>query len=232
MAALLILLLSINSLNVFGQGSNEGILRMTFKPFPYRPYEGDYASYSRLGDVELYVINIFTPDIIETYVKSNRRSIEMFGEPGKMGVMLIDSKSGTAGTNQARYFLSDESRRSILDFFDGSANLTVEVHDPRPPYVDVPLPAGKYYLSYSLYFPRAKLEGFNYVCPNYVSKTLNTEVSIQWGPPSVVIYPGQIANIEFAPTRNIGTWEGEFDWKQSPTFWHYVSYLTWSGAVY
>jgi hypothetical protein len=230
------LILFFSSLSLHSQISEikgEGIIRITFRDWPYFPVEGDWPSMDVLGDIQQYVINVYSEDFIRSKFRAYESLIKSGIRP-EVVVSTISPNLGEITTNEARILFTPETHESAINYFIKGGGLRFIITSPRPPYFDVPVPPGKYFLAYAVGFPRTRIDMFRSVCPLYSDKSSAVDVSKRWGPPSIYVAKNQIATIEFAPSPNCwGKLEmGDFEWERTTIFWTYIDFLNWAGEIF
>lgn len=234
---LLFLIIFFSSVTLHSQISEnkgEGTIRITFRDWPYFPVEGDWRSMYVLGEIQEYVVHVYSDGFIKRKLSAFKLSIKEFGEPGHVISLKEKDNLGGMTTNEARAIFTPENHDNAIALFNSVGGLRIIITSPRPPYFDVPVPSGKYFLSYALGFPRTRTDRWRFVCPLYSDKSTAVDVERRWGPPSVYVGEDQIATIEFVPTPNgLGVMNSaDFDWENSPTFWEYIDFLNWAGEIF
>lgn len=210
----------------------EGILRITFQDWKYAPAPYTVGSIERLGETYGYFIFIYSTKLIKDMINTNNRSKELTGSSGKIATDRAD-RMGSIAPQEARILFTPENHEKMINLFNNGDGLRILIEKPRPPYVDIPLTPGKYFLAYVVVFPYSQNE--KYYCPFYADKSCINNKS--WGPGSVLIVEDQIELVDFAPgpqcwdfTIDLKEWN--LRWEQSPQFWEYIDFLLWSGAIY
>ena len=218
--------------------SNSGIIRVRFAPFPYvsDPYGGDFRSYGRLQEVSAYVLRVYPDSAMKVIRSTVEWSEELFGTGviDKVNFIRTTKDYGKILVQTAKGLLKPSLCDDIQDLFSRGGPLAIFVDAGNlPPYIDIPAPAGIYYIEYSLFFNNAKNPKNRKVHPNYPSRS-GTDNSLRWGPPRIIVYSKQMANIEFQSTNNINFYEypDKGTWEDSRAFWDFIKYLLWSGEWY
>ena len=231
---LIILLAPLINYSQNNQEIEEGIIRITFNSFPYvnDPYGADWRCYNSLGSLSVYAIRIYSVTLADNFQEANENSLKMTGKKGQMSVIIPNDICIRGKVSEAKELLKPENKKLVLELFNKGGGATIYVENPAPPFIDVPIPIGKYFLAYSLIFSNTKNPIMEQIHPNYKSKNFST---IRWGPPSLSVANGQIANIEFAPNNHACFYKyPEIDqgWENFEPFWDYIDYLTIIGELY
>jgi len=208
----------------------------------------DYRSYKKLGEPEAYIIRLYPSTAMKDitgaleFSQELRNSASLSFTNGKRPVVTImRNKDQYAQMNlrNARDLTSIESKTAIDNLIKNGAIFQINIQ-ALPPYADIPLPAGTYYLEYSLWFPSAKNSIFTYCHPNYkgVSIDERPEVSTSWGPAKVNVVESFVSEFQFRPTLAISGYEflnhpikrGVIAFENSDAFWDWISFIRWKGA--
>ena len=211
--------------------SEEGLIHVEFESFPYDSDSVNYGSYEKLKGISAYVLRIYPEDAMMG-IRKTIKATEKYDL--KIGDVIMSRGEeyglGKVFVENARALLRPKSKNIILDeiFSKGMAMLVIVNAEPLPPFVDIPVPPGNYYIAYSLVFLKAKKAQYENVHPSYPPRGS----AEKWGAAKVNINsPGQVVNITFAPTGSIvGHYDQtEHEWENHPVFWEWVKYLMWAG---
>lgn len=210
--------------------NGEGVIRITFQPFPYSPTPHTVYSFDRLREVFAYVVFVYSADLIQFRVSQIEEAKEW-----KYNYSIGGENIAQIAIKEARGLFSPENYNELITLFNRGGGIRIYVLNPFPPFLDIPVPSGKYFLAYALFFSRAQNKDCAHVCQNYRERSSSDYESYQWGPPSINISEGQTVNIEFSPKQSLDflpETDKPFNWEIQPIFWQYINYLLWLGEVY
>lgn len=214
--------------------NSEGIIRVTFKDWEYDLEPYTIGSIERLGEAKAYFICIYSAEYIKEMQRLNEESIKLTGEIGNIVSLKFDNKLGIAAPKGARSFFEPELHAQVISCFNNGGGLRIIIENPRPLYLDIPVPTGKYFLAYIVYFPNARNKKI-FTCPFYKAKSC--VLSDTWGPSNVDVVEDNIAFAEFTPRPICWEYihsdliEFKLRWEDTENFAYYIDFLNWSGAI-
>ena len=205
--------------------------------FPYG-VPGEIYSQARMGDIVYYQVRIMPEAYVHRAVEqeiSREKFAESMGPNFSAADMHVlpssQEKSIAANARGAKVLLDPRSASVIADTLRQGWRVDVKVpRQATPPFVQVPVPPGVYYLEYSLVFSKA-----GKVHPNYRAMSRKNDVSM-WGPGRVAVTDGQTSRVLYQPTSSTCAWwnpKYDYDeaaWFGSAVMREYLIYLTWKGT--
>jgi len=225
---------AINGGSTAGQAQETGLIRINFKDFRYNPGPYEVASIERLGECHAYYVYVYSSEFIKGRYETNQESIRITGKSGNIAV-IDNEKKGSITTHTARKLLEPYISNQILSLFNIGGRLEVVIRNsPLPPYIDIPVPSGKYHLAYAVRFMDAKPDFYEFLSPSYGYKPC-AHKNI-WGPSSVEVYSNNVTEIVFSPEYRCSS-PCEYSlltmhWENQSVFWDYINYLDWAGEIF
>ena len=229
------LFILVNLVSAQNLNHGEGILKIYFSNFPYvnDPAGRDYRSYKQLGDLRSFTLRIIPKyklkEIRESQIAFSKAVPGMkrftIGEEIIKGIMTPRSAAANAA-------MSKGSKDEIIKVLRSNQGIGFNWNSKLlPHHFLIPIPAGSYYLEYSLEFKYSSMFKTRFFHPNYKSKS----ASVAWGPSLIVISDNQTLEVNFRPTTNIAGYEyikDDFSYfQESDAFWDFLDYLVWLGEL-
>lgn len=182
------------------QNKQVGRVRVTFQDFQYFPYAwdptgGDWRSFNKLGPVTTYFIYVFPAANLDSDVVEAQRlgltvnDVDRIETEGRVGV---SSPNGCYIHDLDTAIVNRLRRGEEITFLIPGGN--------RPSYVDIPVPAGAYFIRYQLFFQQAKFTNGRILFPNYIGLDPTNNSELQWGNAYIKVSAGGIAELSFDPT--------------------------------
>lgn len=189
-----------------------------------------------------YYINIMSEKYLMEYVdiyNNDSYLLENFPGAGLTGVFVDNNKKARTAVTGARSLMTSSSSEYLKDLYSRGGRLLIGFDgEYPPPYIDIPVPKGKYYLSYFITLGIKHLWGDGTKGVSQDTWHPNYQIGgnpYNWGPSTVYIANNKTQSITFTPNRDNMVWKhpgkiqhGFEGWKP---FMYYIRHLNKIGEI-